>query len=1192
MSNRRLFAKLGMQCITLFYILACGIQLLEVPGDLLSVDFRAAWLQFGEWNFFNSVYFVIVTLSTVGYGDFSPSTVQGRLFTLMIIIIGIVIFTTVIGEIVEQSTRGRGAGWFIKNPTARHVIICGNPTLTALVLFVSEFYSDTRETNMNAKLVVLVENPTWSDPEWFQYIAKNSFLQARLTFLKGNLRNAVDTQRAKLTSADAVFFLNSPSTGEDPALQDIKTVMNVLAVRNARTDIPIYVQTLLHDSNLQTNVALKRATSFSADTYFRDTKSMRQGASYEGLFHSVLRSEISDFAKVRLRRDHKEVEEAIAHYNELHGGEDAVAGKRKSTDLERSSLICLQEIQMALIAGNIKVNGLATLLSNMYVDIQAEKPSADDPSWLWEYQMGTSCSLQYAIIPEQLHGCSLKSIAVELFHVGLVLVGTSDTSYIMMHPVLGTDSFLRKGDIGVFLTYHYQDYVAAALHVVACRYRLGQLRHPILSTMSSQEDLKHTMSSQDPMTKKLSGISDEAQKNENAISLPNLDISLSSMNSRGPQEICEDIVGDDLLQSDARIEYERASDNYMPDSLSGHVIVVMEGDAALDNLALFLKNLWQKIKRRSMRKVRRAPVVVIHPCITDKYRELYAQHERKSLFFVEGSPSSADTWSKAKLKCARSVATMADYTRPWTISDARTIFTLLTLDVNTQCDHDLFICSELVDEKSLEFLREPSHPRRRGANLGELSLQLSANASQGRLSATPVQSPIASPETSQHFKGQQDGRQTKSVPGLDNKPEILPDAETANEMPLKAAFDGETNTVTPGSPSGGSQSDAKAIGNPVHVILSSAEQFKKSALAAVAGEGSVKSGGSRHSKQVRQKSFKLQNPEELIRENATTGVDPADKPGAARARRGSLFSRSRYASGELLIHSSAITLLVREYVEPGFINFISDVLGTVQPTPGLKIRLVQIPKSLFRVDRGGIIRNGQLFLPYISIFKSLTQHGATPLGIYRSGDAPVRVPFKNRHRRGEALIEELRLHWTGFSQPKIPSPTKAGGSLVQYLLGLVQDVSPQNMREAQGRDEINGGRQSSSSSEDYDSDSSSSNEDQETDKLDARGNGGFPTAENHKAGRDGTKLPSRSQTNVFETCLEEGAGDFEVPGGCKYKQRPPARNFLPYVFTMPEPGTLCAETDGIYILCHPSLELSDKWTENIPIDGKDKSLDE
>lgn len=1207
MSSKRLFAKLGMQCITLFYTLASAIQLLEVPGDLLSVNFRDTWLQFGEWNFFNSVYFVVVTLSTVGYGDLSPSTVQGRLFTLMIIVIGIVIFTSVIGEIVEQSTRGRGSGWFVKNPNARHVIVCGNPTLSSLVLFVSEFYSDTRESNMTAKIVVLVEDPTWSDTDWFQHIAKNSFLQARLTFLQGCLRNPVDTQRAKLPSADAVFFLTSPSTGEDPSLQDIRTVMNILAVRNARTDIPIYAQTLLEGSNLQTNVALKKATTFSKGTYFRDSKSMRPAASYQGLFHAVLQAEVHDFAKVRLKRDSKEVEDAIEHHKKVRQGGDMLSCEGKPVDLERSSLICLQEIQMALIAGNIRVNGLATLLSNMYLDIPAEKPCPNDPSWLWEYQMGSSCALQYAIIPEQLHGIALKKIAIEMFHTGLVLVGTTDIGHKLLHPILDTDTFLRKGDIGIFLTYLQQDHVAAALHVVASRHKLGRLLHSVLPSISSADDLKHTSSGLDPMTKRLSGISSTSMKIEDAFSTPNLTQSLSTVKAtRHREEDQEDIVGGDLLDSQKRRSYEKCSDGYIPDALSGHVIVAIEGDAALENLALFLKKLWERSDRRSMRNARRARVVVIHPSITDKYRKLFTRHERESLFFVEGSPSSADPWAKARLKTAKSVATMADYTRPWSISDARTIFTLLTLDVNTAFDHDLFICSELVDEKSLEFMREPSHPRRRGATLGQMSHETSANVSRSQFSASPAHSSVASPEISR-LGEQQDAVQSMPAAVLEAKEEKLPGADVPGELPPKTALGTELNINVPSPPDEDSSTNSRGAANPVHAVLTSAEHLKKSAVAAVVGKGhgSVKSGGSRHSKQLRRMSFRLPEPENLVPGDGAATVDPTNKPGAARARRGSLFSRSRYASGELLIHSSAITLLVREYVEPGFINFFSDMLGTVQPTPGLKIRLVQIPKTLFRVDRGAVFRNGQLFLPYISVFRSLIRHGATPLGIYRSGDAPVRVPGRQRHRRGMAIVEELTLYWKGLARAGTASVTKARGSLFQHLRGIVEAVSPQHMRETQGRHEINGGQQDSSSSEEYDSDWGTSEEDDEKENMEGRLKG-LPVDKHQKnvedntapgpvgdAGQNHATSPALPQKgDVFEKHMEAGKGEYEVPGGCKYKESPPAQNLLPYVFTMPEPCTLCAETDGIYILCHPSLELSDRWTEAIANEGEDESQDQ
>lgn len=41
------------------------------------------------WSWIDSVYFSIITLTTIGYGDFSPQTTEGKLFTIFYILIGI-----------------------------------------------------------------------------------------------------------------------------------------------------------------------------------------------------------------------------------------------------------------------------------------------------------------------------------------------------------------------------------------------------------------------------------------------------------------------------------------------------------------------------------------------------------------------------------------------------------------------------------------------------------------------------------------------------------------------------------------------------------------------------------------------------------------------------------------------------------------------------------------------------------------------------------------------------------------------------------------------------------------------------------------------------------------------------------------------------------------------------------------------
>ena len=41
------------------------------------------------WSFVDSLYFSVVTLATVGYGDLSPATPAGKLFTMAYIMVGI-----------------------------------------------------------------------------------------------------------------------------------------------------------------------------------------------------------------------------------------------------------------------------------------------------------------------------------------------------------------------------------------------------------------------------------------------------------------------------------------------------------------------------------------------------------------------------------------------------------------------------------------------------------------------------------------------------------------------------------------------------------------------------------------------------------------------------------------------------------------------------------------------------------------------------------------------------------------------------------------------------------------------------------------------------------------------------------------------------------------------------------------------
>lgn len=58
-----------------------------------------AWLE--DWSYLDSFYFSVVTLATVGYGDFAPTTDMGKLLDVFFILNGLGVLLALLNTITE-----------------------------------------------------------------------------------------------------------------------------------------------------------------------------------------------------------------------------------------------------------------------------------------------------------------------------------------------------------------------------------------------------------------------------------------------------------------------------------------------------------------------------------------------------------------------------------------------------------------------------------------------------------------------------------------------------------------------------------------------------------------------------------------------------------------------------------------------------------------------------------------------------------------------------------------------------------------------------------------------------------------------------------------------------------------------------------------------------------------------------------
>ncbi|XP_055333743.1 calcium-activated potassium channel slowpoke-like [Paramacrobiotus metropolitanus] len=197
------------------------------------------------------VYYTIITISTVGYGDIYPKTGWGRAFACLFIMAALGLFASSIPDIVSMLTaRFQYGGQFKKERGTHHAIVCGHITYAAAHRFLENFFHTRNQTNNLSVLFISHENP---DLE-MEALLKRNF--THVEYLQGDVLNSSDLRRAAIKDALACLVI-ADKKPESSHVEDATNVMRVISIKNACPSARIIVQihhtnNLVHLTNLPT----------------------------------------------------------------------------------------------------------------------------------------------------------------------------------------------------------------------------------------------------------------------------------------------------------------------------------------------------------------------------------------------------------------------------------------------------------------------------------------------------------------------------------------------------------------------------------------------------------------------------------------------------------------------------------------------------------------------------------------------------------------------------------------------------------------------------------------------------------------------------------------------------------------------------------------------------------------------------